>query len=144
MAQNNLENTAPSPALVRGPPEWPYYKMRGTEGGFRKVYIILIDSDKGRALEKLETDDERLAYMRENADDSWRLVQADTAFFEDITLGKKYSIKKGTPEYEGLQKTLQEDGSSWPPGTEEFNAMLQYYREYATEVEDIATNTHPH
>ncbi|KAH9907777.1 hypothetical protein F4778DRAFT_797848 [Xylariomycetidae sp. FL2044] len=135
------QEASPSQGLIRGTPEWPYYKMRRNgRDGSQEVYIVLMDSEKGRALEKLETDTERLEYMRVNADDSWQVVQADTVFLEDVAAGKKYSIKKGTAEYDGLQKTLQEDGSSWPQGTKEFTAMLQYYRRHATIVEDLPSS----
>ncbi|KAI1101489.1 hypothetical protein F4804DRAFT_315880 [Jackrogersella minutella] len=121
------------------PERYPFYKIHDKENntnGNYKVYTILIDSDDGRAYEKLSTDAERLNYMRQHAHDSWDVVQVDSAFYEDNVAGKEYVIKMNTPEYAGLEKLLQKDGSSWPPGTKEFDAMVQYYKEHATEVLD--------
>ncbi|KAI2471292.1 hypothetical protein F4781DRAFT_131141 [Annulohypoxylon bovei var. microspora] len=121
------------------PEQYPYYKIHDKEGssdGRYKVYTILIDSDDGRAYEKLSTHTERLEYMRKHAHDSWNVVQTDSTFLEDNLAGKTYTIKINSPEYEGLKKFLREDGSSWPPGTKEFDDMARYYREHATSVED--------
>ncbi|KAI1406761.1 hypothetical protein F5Y13DRAFT_196087 [Hypoxylon sp. FL1857] len=121
--------------------QYPYYKIEDKDGdsdGNLKIYIILIDSDDGRAYEKLSTDAARLDYMRKHAHDSWSVVQPDSVFYEDTAAGKEYVIKINSREYEGLQKLLQEDGSSWPPGTKEFDAMVRYYKERATTVKDIS------
>lgn len=121
------------------PEQYPFYKIHDKEdskdGSFR-IYKIMIDSDDGRAYEKLSTDAERLDYMRAHAHDSWKVVQVDSVFYEDRVEGKTYIIKKDTPEYEGLKKLYRKDGNSWPPGTKEFDDMVQYYKDYATSVEE--------
>ncbi|KAF3066553.1 hypothetical protein GL218_09019 [Daldinia childiae] len=124
--------------------KYPYYKIHDRENGSNgsfKVYIILIDSDDGRAYEKLSTDSERLDYMRKHANDSWDVVRPDAAFYEDYELGKRYTIKKDSPEYKGLQKLMRKDGESYHEGTKEFADMLQYYKEHATMVEDISVGS---
>ncbi|KAI0134989.1 hypothetical protein F4814DRAFT_6244 [Daldinia grandis] len=122
------------------PEKYPYYtiddKENSSNGSF-KVHAILIDSDDGRAYEKLSTDSERLDYMRKHAHDSWNVVQTDAHFYEDHESGKRYIIKKNSPECEGLRKMMQQDGECYPEGTKEFDDMLRYYEEHATSVEDI-------
>ncbi|KAI1644375.1 uncharacterized protein F4817DRAFT_346774 [Daldinia loculata] len=125
--------------------KYPYYKIHDKENGSNgsfKVYTILIDSDDGRAYEKLSTDSERLDYMRKHAHDSWDVVRTDAAFYEDCELGKRYTIKKDSPEYEGLQKMMRKDGECHHEGTKEFHDMLQYYKDHATTVEDIPAGSH--
>lgn len=121
------------------PGEYPFYTIHDLENkphGSYTVYAIRIDSDDGRAYKALSTHAERLAFMRERAHDSWNAVQADSAFLEDNVAGKTYVIKMDTPEYEGLQKMLMEDGGCWPEGTREFEDMVRYYKEHATEIEE--------
>ncbi|KAI1652703.1 hypothetical protein F4813DRAFT_394432 [Daldinia decipiens] len=120
--------------------KYPYYKIHDKQSGWNgsfKVYTILIDSDDGRAYEKLSTDSERLDYMRKHAHDSWNVVRPDAAFYEDHELGKRYTIKINSPEYERLQKMMRKDGECPDEGTKEFDDMLQYYKDHATSVEDI-------
>ncbi|OTA97452.1 hypothetical protein M434DRAFT_26757 [Hypoxylon sp. CO27-5] len=64
-------------------------------------------------------------------------VQADSTFYEDTATGKRYVVKMNTPEYEGLEKLIQEDGSCWPKGTKEFDDMIQYHDDHATTVKDV-------
>ncbi|KAK6072999.1 hypothetical protein SCUP234_06772 [Seiridium cupressi] len=129
------------------PQKWPYYKIHDKEAtlpdrpGSYKVHTILIDSDEGRAYEKLTSDAERLEYTREHSVDSWWVVQVDTAFVEDNAAGKKYEIKMKSPAYEGLKKFLHQDGSSPEPGTKGFEEMLQYYKEHATAIKDAPVIT---
>ncbi|KAI1383619.1 uncharacterized protein F4822DRAFT_82929 [Hypoxylon trugodes] len=121
------------------PQKWPYYKFHDETRdakGRTTVYTVLIDSDEGRTYEKLRTDTERLEYIQKHAHDSWKCVQPDCAFFEDNEVGKRYVININSPEYEGLEKLLQEDGSSPPLGTKEWDEMIQYYKDHATTVED--------
>ncbi|KAI0380437.1 hypothetical protein F5Y04DRAFT_289423 [Hypomontagnella monticulosa] len=121
------------------PEKYPFYKIEDREGcedGSFRIYKIMIDSDDGRAYEKLSTDAERLDYMRAHAHDSWKVAQVDSVFYEDRVEGKTYIIKKDTPEYEGLKKLHRKDDSSWLPGTKEFDDMVQYYKDYATSVEE--------
>ncbi|KAH8205104.1 hypothetical protein TruAng_000669 [Truncatella angustata] len=113
------------------PQKWPYYKIHDKEAilsdrqGSFKVHTILIDSDEGRAYEKLTTDAERLDYMRKHSVDSWWVVQADTVSFEDNVAGKRYEIKKNSDEYKGLKKLLKKDGSTPDPGTKEWDKMVR-------------------
>ncbi|OTA98108.1 hypothetical protein M426DRAFT_17749 [Hypoxylon sp. CI-4A] len=128
------------------PEKYQYYDYgdsKEMKDGRFNMYRVLIDSDEGRAFEKLSTDSERLDFMRKHAHGSWVVVRSDSCFIEDLAAGKKYVIKIDTPEYEGLQKFLQEDGDSWPPGTKEFDAMFQYYKEHASSVHDVPVNTEP-
>ncbi|KAI1478813.1 hypothetical protein F4774DRAFT_144835 [Daldinia eschscholtzii] len=125
------------------PEQYPYYKIHDGEdssnGDRYKVYVVLIDSDDGRAYEKLSTDSERLDYMRTHAHDSWDVVRPNAAFYEDHESRKRYVIKVDSPEYEGLQKTMK-DGECYLEGTKEFDDMLRYYRDHATTVEDLPSN----
>ncbi|KAH6652303.1 hypothetical protein BKA67DRAFT_573538 [Truncatella angustata] len=129
------------------PQKWPYYKIHDKEAilsdrqGSFKVHTILIDSDEGRAYEKLTTDAERLDYMRKHSVDSWWVVQADTVSFEDNVAGKRYEIKKNSDEYKGLKKLLKKDGSTPDPGTKEWDKMVRYYKEHATTIADVPVNT---
>jgi hypothetical protein len=122
---------------------YPWYNMadreapEGTPEGNYQMLRILIDSEEGRAYEKLSTDTERLEYMREHAHDKYEVVQVDSTFYEDRENGKRYVIKIKSPEYEGLQKLLREDGSSWSPEDREWDAMIQYYKDHATTVEEV-------
>jgi hypothetical protein len=135
--------TTASKTLAEQPPA-PHYKIHDPAGhpeGNFTVRIITIDSDEGRAYAQLTTDADRLAYMREHAHRSWDAVRVDSAFFEDAVAGKTYEIKMNSPEYEGLKRLLREDGTSWPPGTRGFDAMVQYYRQHATAVRNLPANS---
>jgi hypothetical protein len=122
---------------------YPWYNMadhdvpEGTPEGNYRMLRILMDSEEGRAYEKLSTDTDRLDYMRKHAHDKYNVVQVDSTFYEDRENGKRYLIKFKSPEYEGLRKLLREDGSYWSPEDREWDAMIQYYKDHAPTVEDI-------
>jgi hypothetical protein len=124
---------------------YPWYNMKDyeppeglPEENYFECFVlrILIDSDEGRAYGKLSTDVERLEYMRKHAHDKYQVVNVDHTFYEDREEGKTYLINTKSPEYKGLQKILREDGSSWSPEDKEYEAMIKYYKDYATKVED--------
>lgn len=138
-----METTWPGSNTPADQPPPAEYKTQDPEGhppGKYTLRTIVKDSDHGRAYDQLTTDADRLAYMREHAHRSWNVVQTDTAFLEDRAAGKEYEIKKNTPAYEGL-KQLKRDlgGASLAPGTKEYGALIQYFREHATNVKDLPT-----
>jgi hypothetical protein len=124
---------------------YPWHNMsdydppEGTPEEFWKCRVlrVLIDSDEGRAYEKLSTDTERLEYMRKHAQDTYDVVRTSTIFYADWENGKEYRIKINSPEHAGLQKLMKEDGGSWAPDDKEYGAMIQYFKDHATTVADV-------
>ncbi len=128
-----LENLGILPWYTLG----DYENPEETPEGNSYILRILIDSDEGRAYEKLSTHPERLDYMRKHHHDKYKVIQTTATFYEDREEGKSYSIDYKSPEYEGLQKYLREDGYSWTPEDKEWDAMIQYFKDHATKVEDV-------
>jgi len=127
-------------------PEYPWYALNAEEkeNGDSWTYKIRIDSDEGRAYEKLTSAADRLAYMRKHHDpeDSHENVCPTWRGWVDEVAGKHYSILIRSPEGDEIEKLVSKlsgpDG--WPPeGTKERREIEDYYREHAHEVVDLET-----
>jgi hypothetical protein len=99
------------------------------------VYKVKIDSDQGRAYSKLETDPERLQFMREHADEKMPVVFATWHFYEDPAAGKEYSILIDSPEGRVVDEMMGDSDAERDEETD--GRMLAYFKAHAHKVQDL-------
>ncbi|KAK8024523.1 hypothetical protein PG993_012589 [Apiospora rasikravindrae] len=116
-------------------------KAHGNEDRY-EFYIIVKDTEEGRAYDRLATDDERHAYMRAHAHESWGVVQCSGASVVDG--GKKYRIERreSPAAWKGMQELEDRRGPGgvWKRGSAEFQEYVQYFKDHATSVDDAGSD----
>ncbi|KAK8102417.1 hypothetical protein PG984_015563 [Apiospora sp. TS-2023a] len=114
------------------PRELPHhtYITQGDEDGCQ-LYLIVKDTDEGRAYEQLATDVERLAYMQAHAHESWGVAHPSHAFVYDGNKVYKIGRREAPAAWHGPGS-----GGEWKHGSAEWKEYVQFFKDHATCVED--------
>ncbi len=105
------------------------------------LFKIRVDSDEGRAYEKLSNDAEREQYMRQHAHEKMGYVSAQWHFYEDKIDGKKYLIRIGSAEGNELEILMGDSDDEMEEGSEKMEAVLRYFKEHSHMTEEIERRT---
>jgi hypothetical protein len=117
----------------------PYHRFIDykTSEGRETVYKVLVDSDEGRAYEKLTMDTNRLQYMKMHAHYKMVGVSPQFLFFDDLKARKSYLIRVGSPEHAVVAGMTEDSDEELEDGSEAQDVMFRYFVKHAHEVKDI-------